>query len=656
MKKKKFLAGLLSLVMAMSTLAFAGAPADTYAGESTQNDGNSVSSDNAETVSGDCTVTIEYDSSCGTVKVVSGNTTIKSGEKVSEGTELKITATANDGYELTGLKVNDTDFTSSGTGTHKVTGDVNITATFAKTYNVTNNINDKYATVYINGEVVGYNKVVKCKEGDKVSFGYVNAPGFSVGFWIEDENEKILNVEWKEWNSEENYDIWEFEMPEGNVSINGYPEVREIRNGTGISGTIDDSKTCLMFDRDAFGISNFGDMTKIEFDISFEFDYEVDWVGGVFVTSSTTNTWKEIDRDNREENENAEYSNTFKYTWAMTSEDYDECFDEKDEWQEIGFCTYTSGVTTVTAVRLYKGDTQVFPVQAVTDYTVTFATPANGTITVEDSVGNVIKSGDKVSEGTKLTIKAVPNTGYKNASLTVNGKSFTSGDTYTVNENVEIAATFAKKASSSSGSSSGSSGSGSSSSSTSSSTTTTTATTKTVTDKDGNKVTATVVATDPTTGNALVTIGSGDSAVEVIVDKDGNLIKNQTVTIGDDKYITGDNGEILKDGFYYTAKGNLVYAGVDGKLEKGEAFKVEGHRYKALKSGKIVVDDFWTTEKGNTVYSNANGRIVTKKLFTAADGNTYYAGKSGKIVKNKTKTIKGVTYKFDKNGHGKKVK
>ena len=64
-------------------------------------------------------------------------------------------------------------------------------------------------------------------------------------------------------------------------------------------------------------------------------------------------------------------------------------------------------------------------------------------VTVVDTKGNVYASGDVVVKGTVLKITAVPSADYTLASLKVNGNPFSSGGTYTVDNNsVEIDATF----------------------------------------------------------------------------------------------------------------------------------------------------------------------------------------------------------------------
>jgi len=84
-------------------------------------------------------------------------------------------------------------------------------------------------------------------------------------------------------------------------------------------------------------------------------------------------------------------------------------------------------------------------VNTVASYSVTFETPANGSISVMN--GDVaLESGALVAAGTQLVISAVPAAGYVLSTLTVNGTQIESGATYTVGEeNVAIAATFVEK-------------------------------------------------------------------------------------------------------------------------------------------------------------------------------------------------------------------
>ena len=78
-------------------------------------------------------------------------------------------------------------------------------------------------------------------------------------------------------------------------------------------------------------------------------------------------------------------------------------------------------------------------------YTVTLPeTVENGTLTVMNGSVALVPEANTVEENSELTITAEPAQGYRLESLTVNGSAFTSGDTYTVTGNTEIAVSFAE--------------------------------------------------------------------------------------------------------------------------------------------------------------------------------------------------------------------
>lgn len=77
-------------------------------------------------------------------------------------------------------------------------------------------------------------------------------------------------------------------------------------------------------------------------------------------------------------------------------------------------------------------------------FTLTYDTPQNGTITVSSSTNSAIPTGSSISGSAVLTITATPNTGYNLASLKVNDTDFTSGNTYIVNSDVKVEATFSE--------------------------------------------------------------------------------------------------------------------------------------------------------------------------------------------------------------------
>ena len=108
--------------------------------------------------------------------------------------------------------------------------------------------------------------------------------------------------------------------------------------------------------------------------------------------------------------------------------------DEPLEANEDG--TYTFTVTDDATLTVTLAD--------IAYYTVTLPeTVENGTLSVMN--GDVaLNPGEntQIEEGTTLTITATPNSGYEILSLQVNGEDFTSGNTYVVNQNVTITASF----------------------------------------------------------------------------------------------------------------------------------------------------------------------------------------------------------------------
>ena len=95
---------------------------------------------------------------------------------------------------------------------------------------------------------------------------------------------------------------------------------------------------------------------------------------------------------------------------------------------------------------LYVGDFKLMKqVQAgeIETYAVTWAEPENGTLTVTTDTGT-LQSGALVEAGTSITVTATPDEGYELETLTVGGKTFTSGESYVVEANTEIVATFAE--------------------------------------------------------------------------------------------------------------------------------------------------------------------------------------------------------------------
>ena len=107
-----------------------------------------------------------------------------------------------------------------------------------------------------------------------------------------------------------------------------------------------------------------------------------------------------------------------------------------------------------TPLEANQDGSYTFTVTADATLTVTLADIAYYTVTLPEAVENgtlTVMKGDvalnpgentQIEEGTTLTITATPNSGYEILSLQVNGEDFTSGNTYVVNQNVTITASF----------------------------------------------------------------------------------------------------------------------------------------------------------------------------------------------------------------------
>ena len=107
----------------------------------------------------------------------------------------------------------------------------------------------------------------------------------------------------------------------------------------------------------------------------------------------------------------------------------------------VGGKTFTSGESYV--VEANTEIVATFAEVPPTMYTVSWAEPENGTLTVTTDTGT-LQSGATVEAGTSITVTATPDEGYELETLTVGGKTFTSGESYVVEANTEIVATFAE--------------------------------------------------------------------------------------------------------------------------------------------------------------------------------------------------------------------
>lgn len=154
---------------------------------------------------------------------------------------------------------------------------------------------------------------------------------------------------------------------------------------------------------------------------------------------------------------------------------------------------------------------------------------------------------------------------------------------------------------------------------------------------------------DGQTTTDTVTITTNNEGETVIVNSDGETIRNDVVKIDGEKYITNEDGVVIADEFARTPSGSLVYANADGKIVTNQIFTVSGKKYVAKKSGALVVSGFAKTVKGSTVYCGKNGAVVRNKVFTVS-GKKYVAKKSGALVKNAWVKVGNKKYYCGKNG------
>jgi hypothetical protein len=106
-------------------------------------------------------------------------------------------------------------------------------------------------------------------------------------------------------------------------------------------------------------------------------------------------------------------------------------------WTANGTIISTNATFTFTVTQ----DTVLVANFALKTYEVTYSTPTGGTLTVTCPEG-AVASGTNVDHGTVLTITAAPSANHTLTTLTVNGTTFTSGNTHTVTGAVTIVATF----------------------------------------------------------------------------------------------------------------------------------------------------------------------------------------------------------------------
>ena len=134
--------------------------------------------------------------------------------------------------------------------------------------------------------------------------------------------------------------------------------------------------------------------------------------------------------------------------------------------------------------------------------------------------------------------------------------------------------------------------------------------------------------------------------------EDGTFPTNQLVSVDGKKYYFDGKGNALIGKLQRVGK-DYYYFGKDGAALTYQLKKVGKYYYFFGKSGKAVKNKLKNLN-GKIYYFGANCRAV-KNTLKRVGKYYYYLGSNCRAVKNTTKTVKGVRYRFDRKGRGKKV-
>ena len=408
----------------------------------------------------------------GAIEVLAdGATVVNSGDQVEAGTELTFTATPAEGYEFTGLYIND--IVKNINNPFVVNEDVTILATFYnKYYNIT------YTTPE-NGTLAVTCDGVTVAPGDRLVHGSVltitatPADGYELatltvnGAALEGNTLTLTeDVAIAATFAEASQPGVEYTAPSGNSYPNNYLV------GIGVTGTSSDfsqmlwshpgiysvfgtpivasagSDFTLNLTANSEGPSGTSGIEDMRYNIAYFF---VDWYGtGTFSFlqaygnhGATTNA--------PDDNVIGNYDDVMEiaHVFSVPADVADGTAARirviyQNAWTGLGQAAVNGGNPDPNATNLDKGIAYDFIVNVegagAPKYTVTFAAPENGTLTVLNGEA-AINSGDQVDENTELTITATPADGYQLATLTANDAAI-EGNTLTVTEDVTIAATF----------------------------------------------------------------------------------------------------------------------------------------------------------------------------------------------------------------------
>lgn len=346
------------------------------------------------------TVTIAApDPEQGTLKVMNGSTEVVSGTGIPENTRLTVVAEPADGYQLKEIRVNDVALETN-VNTFTLTQETTVTAEFEEavpaycTYEGNSSHDQRYVrSITMNGGTSPFSVSVYSTTRQAV---YVDKTDHVFEAYAGEDIQPVVN-----WAGE-----W----------MHGY--------------------------------------LYIDYDKDYTFSYTLgsddyptadgELVSYTFYSPSDSQWGKNSKGETTENNSRLDDVPSFTLPESLAPGEYRVRL--KIDWCHLDPCGHPDEIpNTLTGNGGNIVDFTLRIVERPATYTVTLPeTVENGTLTVMNGSAALVPGANTVEENSELTITAEPAQGYRLESLTVNGSAFTSGDTYTVTGNTEIAVSFAE--------------------------------------------------------------------------------------------------------------------------------------------------------------------------------------------------------------------
>ena len=346
------------------------------------------------------TVTIAApDPEQGTLKVMNGSTEVVSGTGIPENTRLTVVAEPADGYQLKEIRVNDVALETN-VNTFTLTQETTVTAEFEEavpaycTYEGNSSHDQRYVrSITMNGGTSPFSVSVYSTTRQAI---YVDKTDHVLEAYAGEEIQPVVN-----WAGE-----W----------MHGY--------------------------------------LYIDYDKDYTFSYTLgsddyptadgELVSYTFYSPSDSQWGKNSKGESTKHDSRLDNVPSFTLPESLAPGEYRVRL--KIDWCHLDPCGHPDEIpNTLTGNGGNIVDFTLRIVERPATYTVTLPeTVENGTLTVMNGSAALVPGANTVEENSELTITAEPAQGYRLESLTVNGSAFTSGDTYTVTGNTEIAVSFAE--------------------------------------------------------------------------------------------------------------------------------------------------------------------------------------------------------------------